>query len=44
MSDIQFWKPHDFRETLNSEAFGVDDYEFDIGFTEFKMADLIWRT
>ena len=44
MSDMQFWKPYDFRETLYSEAFGVADYEFDIGFSEFKMADPIWRT
>ena len=39
MSDMQFWKPHDFRETLFSEVFGVTDYEFDIGFSEFKLAD-----
>ena len=44
MSDRQFWKPHDFRETLYSEAFGVADYKFDIGFPEFKMADAIWQT
>ena len=31
MSDVQFWKRHDFRQTLYSEAFGVADYEFDIG-------------
>ena len=44
MSDMQFWKPHDFRKTLYSEAFEVADYEFDIGFSKFKMADPIWRT
>ena len=45
MSDMQFWKPHDFPETLYSEAFGVADYEFDIGFSEFKMADIIfWKS
>ena len=43
MSGMQFLKPHDFRETLFSEAFGVVDYEFDIGFSELKMADPIWR-
>ena len=43
MSDMQFQEPHDFCETLYSEAFGVADYEFDIGFAEFKMADPIWR-
>ena len=26
------------------KAFGVTDYEFDIGFSEFKMADIIfWK-
>ena len=44
MSDMQFWISHDFRETLYSEAFGVADYEFDIGFSEFKMADPMWCT
>ena len=44
MSDMQFWKPHDFRETLYSEAFEVADYEYDIGFSEFKMADPMWQT
>ena len=44
VSDIQFWKPHDFVKTLYSKAFGVADYEFDIGFSEFKMADIIfWK-
>ena len=43
MSEMQFWKPHDFRETLYLKAFEVADYEFDIGFSEFKMADSIWR-
>ena len=44
MSDMQLWEPHDFRETLYSEAFWAADYEFDIGFSEFKIADPIWRT
>ena len=44
MSDMQFWKSHDFREILYLEAFGVAEYGFDIGFLEFKMADSIWRT
>ena len=39
LSDMQFWKTHDFRETLYSEAFRVTDYEFDIGVSESKMAD-----
>ena len=44
MSDMQFWKTHDFRETRHSEAFGVADYEFYIEFSEFKMADIIfWK-
>ena len=42
MWDMQFWKPHDFRGTLYSEAFEVADYEFDIGFSKFKMADPIY--
>ena len=44
MADIIFWKSNDFRGTLYSRAFEVADYEFDIGFSEFEMADLIWRT
>ena len=44
MSDMQFWKLHDFRETLYSKAFGVADYEFDIGFSKFKITDIIfWK-
>ena len=39
-----FEKPHNYRKTLYLKAFGVDDYEFNIGFSEFKMADPIWRT
>ena len=38
---MQFWRPQDFCETLYLEAFGVADYEFDIGFTEFKMVDTV---
>ena len=41
MADIIFWKPNDFRGTLYSRAF---DYEFDIEFPFFKIADPIWRT
>ena len=50
MADIQyvghviFKKPHDFRETLYSKFFRVADYEFDIGFSELKIADPKWRT
>ena len=44
MADITFWKPNDFRETLDSKVFEVATYEFVIGFSEFKMADPIWRT
>ena len=38
MTDIIFWKPNDFRATLYSRAFGVADYELDIGFPFSK-----WR-
>ena len=44
MSDMHFQKLHDFRETLYSEAFRVANYEFDIEFSELKMADPILRT
>ena len=44
MADIIFWKANDFRGTLYSKVFEVADYEFDIVFSEFKMADPIWRT
>ena len=44
MTDKIFCKPNDFRGTLYSKVFDVADYEFDNGFSEFKMADLIWRT
>ena len=30
--------------TLYSKVFVVADYEFDIGFSEFRMADPIWWT
>ena len=44
MADIISWKGNDFRGTLYSKVFEVADYEFDIGFSEFKMADIIfWR-
>ena len=42
--DMKFGKPYDFRITLYSTVFEVADYEFDFGFSEFKMADPIWRT
>ena len=41
MADTIFWKPNDFRGTLYFNVFKVADYEFDIGFSEFKMADPI---
>ena len=44
MADIIFWKPNGIRATLYSKVFEVADYEFDIGFLEFKMADPIWKT
>ena len=43
MSNIKFWKQQDFHETLYSKAFGVADYECNIGFSKFKMADPIWQ-
>ena len=44
MADIIFWKPNDFRETLYSRAIGVADYEFDIRFPFFEMADMkFWK-
>ena len=44
MADIIFWKSNDFRGTLYSRAFGVADYELDIGFSERHIADPIWQT
>ena len=44
MVDMKFWKLYDFRISLYSTVFEVADYEFDIGFSEFKMTDPIWRT
>ena len=44
MVDMKFWKLYDIRITLYSGVFRVADYEFDIGFSEFKMANPIWRT
>ena len=44
MADIIFSKPNDFRGTYYSKVFEVADYEFDIRFSEFKMADPIWKT
>ena len=33
----------DYRKILYLKAFGVADYEFDIGFSEFKMADIAFQ-
>ena len=44
MADIIFWEANDFHITLYSKVFEVADYEFDIAFSEFKMADPIWWT
>ena len=44
MADVIFWKPYDFRGTLCSKVFKVADYEFQIGFSEFRIVDLIWQT
>ena len=41
MAAITFWKANDFHITLYSKVFEVTDYEFDIGFSEFKMADKV---
>ena len=41
MADIIFWNANNFRGTLCSKVFEVADYEFDIRFSEFKMADPI---
>ena len=41
MADIIFLKANDFYIILYSKVFEVADYEFDIGFSEFKMADAI---
>ena len=44
MVDMKFWKLYDFRISLYSTVFEVADYEFKIGFSEFKMADIIiWK-
>ena len=44
MADIILWKRNKFRGSLGSKVFKVADYEFDIGFSEFKMANLILQT
>ena len=44
MVNIIFWKANDCHITLYSKVFEIADYEFDIRFSEFKMADPIWRT
>ena len=44
MADIIFWKANDVRGTSYSKAFEVADYEFDIRFSEFKIADPICKT
>ena len=42
--DMKFWKLHDFCITLSSGVFAVPDYEFQILFSEFRIANLIWQT
>ena len=37
MAEIIFLKPNDFRGTLYTKVFEVADYEFDIGFSKFKL-------
>ena len=44
MADMTFWKLYDFRTTLYSGVFGVADYKFQFGFSEFHIADPIWKT
>ena len=44
MAGMKFWKLYDFRTTLYTGVFGVADYEFQIGFSEFHIADPIWQT
>ena len=44
MAYLIFWKANDFHGTLYSKVFEVADHEFDIGFSECKMADPIWWT
>ena len=44
MVDMKFWKLYDCRITLYSGVFGAADYEFQIVFSEFRIADLIWQT
>ena len=41
MAYIIFWKPNDFGGTFCSKVIEVADYEFYIGFLEFKIADQI---
>ena len=44
MVDMKFLKLYDFRISLYSTVFEVVDYEFDFRFSEFIMADPIWKT
>ena len=44
MVDMKFRKLYDFRITQCSGVFGVADYEFQIVFSEFRIADLTWQT
>ena len=44
MVDMKFLKLYGFRITLYLGVFGVANYEFQIVFSEFRIADLIWRT
>ena len=43
MVDMKFLKLYDFRITLYWGVFGLADYEFQIGFSEFIIANLIWQ-
>ena len=36
MADMKFWKLYDIRTTLYLGVFRVADYEFQIGFSEFR--------
>ena len=44
MVDMKFWKLYDLSITLYSGVFGVADYEIQIVFLEFRIADPIWQT
>lgn len=44
VANIQLWKRRDYRETLYLGVFLVADYDFSIGFSEFRMMNSIWWT